>query len=341
MLKRISRAILLAVLVVSLALVGCTNEKPETTDKPAEEQTAKPSAIKIGTLPTEDSLPLWVAEQKGYFEEAGLPEVEIVVFQAAQERDAALASGAIDGFMGDMIAAANLEAGGTPVSILTVMLGADQSQGRFGVVARPQKDAKGVMPSQGNTTMENIAGLPVGTSSATIQEYVLDGLAREADVPADQVKVEEVKKVPVRFELLMQGKLEFAALPEPFLSLAQQGGATLIGDDTKAKANLSQTVLLVTDEYLRAEGGVEAAEAVLAAWDKAVDDINAEPDSYRPLLVDKARLPESLADSYKVNTYPKRALPTQGEVEAIVKWMRDKGYLDKDVSYSDLTLVTP
>lgn len=331
MILRITRTLLLAALVVSLGLVGCTADEPaQPTDAPIEP--AQPAAIKIGTLATEDSLPLWVAEQEGYFKDAGLPDVEIVVFQAAQERDAALVSGAIDGFMGDMIAAANLEAGGIPVSILTVMLGADQSQGRFGVVVPPKSTV---------TTLSALADTPVGTSSATIQEYVLDGLMTEAGVAADKVKIEEVKKVPVRFELLMQGKLKAAALPEPFLSLAEQGGARLVGDDTKAKANLSQTVLLVTDEYLRAEGGVAAAEAVIQAWDRAAEEINAAPDDYRPLLAEKARLPESLATTYRLSTYPQHILPTKAEVDAITKWMRDKGYLEKDVSYTDLTLVTP
>ena len=31
-----------------------------------------PAKIRIGTLPTEDALPLWVAEQDGLFEKAGL-----------------------------------------------------------------------------------------------------------------------------------------------------------------------------------------------------------------------------------------------------------------------------
>jgi len=323
---RFVRLALGAALSAALLLTGCSSAQPgtpATTETPA----VKPLPVKIGTLPTEDSLPLWVAEKMGWFATEGLTSVEIVNFQSAQERDAAFASGAIDAYMGDIIAAANLEAGGAPNTIETVMLGADQSQGRFAVVVPPKSEVKSVA---------ELKGVPVGTSSATIQEYVLDGLMSEAGVAAADVKKEEVKKVPVRFELLMQGKLKAAALPEPFVSLAEQGGATIVGDDTKAKANLSQTVLVFSDKYLTKPGGSEAADAILKAWDVAVADINKDPNAYRDLLVEKARLPESLATTYQVNTYPTAQVPTQDDVDAVLLWMKTKGYLKGDVTYPDL-----
>jgi len=340
---RTTRSLLRACVLVALAalvvgaVAGCGSTASNTTSGGSTAATATPIAVKIGTLATEDSLPLWVAEKMGYFATEGIPKVEIVPFQSAQERDVALASGAIDGFMGDIIAAANLQASGKGVKIATVMLGADQSQGRFGIVVPPRND-KGAMPQQGKSTLEGLAGVKVGTSSATIQEYVLDGLMAEAGVPADQVKVEEVKKVPVRFELLMANKIKAAALPEPFLTLAEQGGAQLVGDDTKAKANLSQTVLLFSDAFLAKPGGKETVAGILKAWDIAVNDINKNPESYRALLVEKAKLPAPLANSYKVNTYPTAAPPTEAEVTAVLNWMKTKGYLKTDIAYTDLIL---
>jgi NitT/TauT family transport system substrate-binding protein len=327
----LERALFAASLAAALMVSGCTApttqpaaETPTATAKPPA---VKPAAVKIGTLPTEDSLPLWVAEQMGYFNTNGLDSVEIISFQSAQERDAAFAAGAIDAFMGDIIASANLEAGGSPNTIETVMLGADQSQGRFAVVVPPKSKV---------ATLSELDGVAVGTSSATIQEYVLDGLMSEAGVAPEGVKVEEVKKVPVRFELLMANKLKAAALPEPFVTLAENGGAKIVGDDTKAKANLSQTVLVFSDKYLAKPGGAEAAAAVLDAWNISVDTINVEPEQYRKILVEKARLPKPLAATYKVNTYPKAAPPTQEQVDAVLTWMRAKGYLKADVGYADL-----
>lgn len=284
-----------------------------------------PVAIRIGTLPTEDSLPLWVAERDGLFKKAGL-DVTITLFQSAQERDAALTAGAIDGDMGDLIAASLLRAGGTPVKVATVMLGATAKEGRFGIAVKPGSKV---------TTLKQLAGVPIGTSSATIQEYVLDELMTAAGVPAAQIKKEEVKKVPVRYQLLMSGKLAAAALPEPFLSLAQISGAKVIADDTTG-ANISQTVLLFTEKYLGVPANSAAVMKLLGVWDTAVGTINADPNSFRSLLVTKAMLPAPLASTYAVNTYPRAQLPTAADVQRVLDWMKAKGLLSAPVTYADL-----
>lgn len=316
----------LAAAVCAIALgalpLGCAAE-PEAPPL----ANVEPAPIKIGTLPTEDALPLWVAESEGMFEAAGL-EVEIVVFQAAQERDTAFSSGAIDAFMGDIIASANLEASGAGVTLATVMLGQTPAEGRFGIVAAPGSDA---------TSLADLAGVPIGTSAASIQEYVVDGLMAAAGVPADQVAKEIVPKVPVRYDLLINGQIGAAAFPEPFLSLAELEGAVLLADDTTGE-NLTQTVLGVSDTYIALPSGMVTVRALLDVWDEAAALINASPDTYRELLVDKARLPEPLKDTYRVNTYPTAAAPSAEMVDAVLAWMAGKDLLQADVAYGDLVL---
>lgn len=316
------RTVLVVVLAVMLAasLSACSAGTPAQSGGEAA-----PAAIRIGTLPTEDSLPLWVAEKDGLFTKAHL-KVEIVPFASAQERDAALTAGAIDAFMGDLIAAASLRAGGVPVKVATVMLGATPAEGRFGIVARPGSTV---------TSLDQLAGKPIGTSSGTIQEYVLDQLMTQAGVSAEDVKKEEVKKVPVRFDLLMSGKLEAAMLPEPFLSLAESKGAKLVADDT-GDQNLSQTVLVVAQKYVDDPAGAQTMTALLQVWNDAVAIVNADPASVRSLLVEKARLPKDLAATYKVNTYPTAQLPKQEQVDDVLAWMKSAGLLAKDVTYADL-----
>jgi NitT/TauT family transport system substrate-binding protein len=292
---------------------------------PLELSAATPAALRIGTLPTEDALPLWAAEARGLFAQAGL-QVEIVTLPSAQERDAAFASRALDAFMGDLLAAAALESGGIPVSVVTVMLGSTPEEGRFGIVAAPGSPAR---------TLRDLVGSKVGTSTGTIQEYVLDGLLHAAGVDPGKVTVEEVKKVPVRFQLLMQGQLPAAALPEPLLSLAEAQGAHLLADDT-AGANLSQTVLVVSDAFLAAPSGAETVRRLLRVWDQGAQIVNADPNAWRATLVEKARLPEPLRTTYRVNHYPPHQLPTRAEVDAVLAWMRAKGLLRNPVSYGDL-----
>ena len=312
-----------------LAAAGCTpgsSNEPDGSGAPAE---VTPAAIKIGTLATQDALPLWVAEAAGYFEEQGLPSTEIITFQSAIDCQTAFTSGAVDALMTDIIVSANLQASGTPVELATVMLGSTAAEGRFAVLAAPGSSIK---------SMADLRGVAVGTASATITEYILDKLMEEAGYSAADVKREEVGKMPVRSQLLMEGQLKAAVLPEPFVTLAEQGGATIVagGDDTMAKQNVSQSVLCVSAEYAKTAEGAAAVKAVLAAWDQAVADINAAPNDFRQVLVGKARLPEPLAGTYQVSTYPKAAPPTSEQIQTVLDWMKAKGYLKTELAPAEM-----
>lgn len=328
---RIARAALAIVLVGSFALAGCSaaDETPETEAPGTEAPAATPAEMTIGTLATQDSLPLWVAEQEGYFTTEGMPSVEIVTFQSAQECQAAFTSGAVDALMTDIIVAAKLHQSGTPVVIPTVMLGAETAEGRFAIVAAPDSGVK---------TMNDLAGVKVGVGSATVTELVLDKLMAEAGVPAADVAKEEVPKMPVRFQLLMSGQLKAASLPEPFVSLAVLQGASVVegGDDTQAAENVSQSVLVVSAEYAGTDEGEAAVDALLAAWNSAVADIAVSPDSYRGTLVTKANLPQPLAESYAVSRYPVATEPSVEQVQMVLDWMTERGYLEGELLPDEL-----
>jgi NitT/TauT family transport system substrate-binding protein len=327
--SRTVRTLLAVMLCIALA-VGVTACSQPSQPSGSTGASAAPVTIRIGTLPTEDSLPLWVAERDGLFAKAGI-DVTVTVFASAVERDAALTAGAIDGEMGDLIAASLLREGGVPVKVVTVMLGATAKEGRFGVAVNPKSTV---------TKLSQLAGVPVGISSATIQEYVLDKLMAAAGVPTDKIKTVEIKKVPVRFDQLMSGQIAAAALPEPFLSLAEKSGAKVIADDTTG-ANISQTVLIFDQKFLDNASGAAAVSKLLGVWDTAAGSINAAPDSFRALLVDKARLPLPLKDVYTVNTYPTAQLPTQADVQPVLDWMKGAGLLKTDITYADLMWTAP
>jgi NitT/TauT family transport system substrate-binding protein len=327
-----------ALLAGSLLLAGCANTSAPTSGMGSTPASVQPAVIRLGNLPTEDILPLWAAQQKGLFDQAGI-KVEIVPFQSAQERDAAYTAGAIDGFMGDMIAVGTLNNGGFPTKVVTICLGATPAEGRFGVVASPKASISGITRNGVNLgpgrEMGHLANVPVATSLNTIQEYVLDGLFAEAGVPTSSIKTVSVPKVPVRFELLMANKLQAAALPEPFLSLAIKQGAIPVTNDTTG-TNLSQTVLAFSTKYLDSAAGSAAAKKLLGAWDQGAALVNADPDSFRQLLVDKARLPQPIATSYRVNKYPNAQLPAQADVDPVLVWMQGKKLLTKPLTYADI-----
>ncbi|RMF29132.1 MAG: hypothetical protein D6759_14510, partial [Chloroflexi bacterium] len=76
-------------LVLAVVLTACGGRSQDTR-------------LRMGLLPILDVLPFHIADQKGYFEEQGI-QVELVPVKSAQERDALMQAGEIDGMLTDLI----------------------------------------------------------------------------------------------------------------------------------------------------------------------------------------------------------------------------------------------
>ena len=287
--------------------------------------------VVIGTMITEDFLPIWVAQRDGLFDAQGI-KVRIEAFQSAQELSTAMAAGAIDLCMTDPMVAAALQAGGTPVTLQWVTLGATPEQGRFGIMTSPES---------GINTLQDLANKPIGVGSNTILEYVMDKLMESAGVPTDQIISEEIKKIPVRYEMMTSNQVAAAALPNSLLVLGEGSGMVLVADDAHDAngENLSQSVMVSRNEFTKSDDGAVALPIIQEVWDEACALVNANPAAYRELLAEKtlAALPQSVQDAYPVPTYPAAARPTATMIEPVLSWMLSKGYLTEKLSYNPAT----
>lgn len=335
--KRWSRVVFTMILAslcaCALLLPGCGSEASSdatTTEGGTNEGAATSSTSEeliIGTMATEDILPMWVAEQEGIFAEVGLENVTIQTFQSAQELSTALAADAIDMAMTDIMVSATLTASGTPVTMQWVTLGTEANQGRFGIMTSPDS---------GITSLKELDGVPIGVGSCTVPEYVMDKLMEEAGVAPENIVGEEIKKVPVRFEMMTSNQVAAAALPGSLLALGEAQGMICLADDTKGE-NLSQSVMVMSEGLAATQQGKEMLEKAAEAWNNAVALINDNPEHYRSLLAEKAQLPEIIVDSYPISEYPTTQLPCDTMVTPVLDWMHEKGYLDKELGYDKKT----
>ena len=300
----------------AVALSGCSSQEsaaPEAT------------SMKIGTMQTEDSLPFWVAEQKGFYGDHDV-EVEIITFQSAQELSTAFAAGEIDGAMTDIMVSASLVASGIGLNLAWVTLGATPEQGRFGIQTSPESGIK---------SLADLKGKGIGVGSNTVPEYVMDKLMEAAGASEGEIVNEEIKKLPVRYESMTNNQVAAAALPGSLLALGEATGMITLADDTQGVGNVSQSVLAVRSSWL--EGGKAALESVRLAWNDAVAAIEADPEGFRDLLVEKANLPGIVADTDPISSYPEAELPTKDMVDPVLDWMKGKEYLQADVAYDSET----
>jgi len=312
------QALVVAGLSLVLALAGCGSHPSGTG---TTDGTGGTTTILIGTLQTDDILPLWAAVADGSAAAAGL-DLQIQTFASAQEQTAAVTAGQVDAIMTDMVVPVLLSASGTPMRSVTRLQGAPA-----GIV---------VAPGSGITDLAGLAGVPTGCSSPTIMEYIYDKALTDAGVAADQIKTEEIKNLSVRLQMLGSGSIKAAVLPWTLYSLAvAQGNIPLLGVDQAGP--YSSTVLAFRDQWLTSQPGVASVmDALDRVWDAEVAKINAAPDDYRALLAAQAKLPSPLDTTYAVRQYPTHATPDQAQFEAVVNWMVAKGYVASPIPYADL-----
>lgn len=317
-----------------LSIWGCSSDSSKDS---ANQSDFAP--VRIGTMPTEDFLPMWAAEKDGDFDEVGV-DVELLSFDSAQALSAAIAAGEVDMAMVDIPRAVKLCESGTPVALEWITLGIDASQGPFGVMAAadaPYSTLEELAEYLGNNP-DITAG--VGVAANTVPEYVFEMLCKERGIDPSDMAVEEVASLPERYSLMASGKLAAAALPGSLLRLGEASGMKVLAIDTEG-VNISQSVMIATDAF--AKDNEDKVKDVAKAWDIAAASINSDPSAYIPLLAEKANLNESIAATYPISTYP-LALngdflchPDSELVNLQIDWMEEKQYITKPISYDQAT----
>jgi NitT/TauT family transport system substrate-binding protein len=303
--------VLTIVAMLSLSLAACVpGNKAEDTK------------LKMGLLPILDTLPFYVADQKGYFEAEGI-SVEFVPVKSAQERDALMQAGEIDGMLNDLISTGLFNRDKAQIKIVATARRAYPESPQFRVLAAP---------GSGITSAQDLAGVPIGISQNTVIQYITDRLLEGEGLSSDQIKILEVSAIPVRFEQLMAGQIQAATLPDPLGQGAMAAGAILVVDDSRY-TQYSQSVLSFSTGAI--ESKPNAIKKFLKAWNRAVQDLNNSPGEFTDLLIEKGRVPESIQGSYQMPSFPEGELPSQVVWQDVVDWLLDKGLIDHSLAYED------
>ncbi len=311
--QRVSFRLFSAALAAALALASFA--APAAGAEPSE-------AIRVGLMADFTGLPFLVAEREGLFAAEGV-QVQFKVFRSAVERDAALQAGALDGCNADVIAAiANLR-GGFDLRIVAA------APNRFSLVAGPAIVAAARKAGR-EASAADLAGASIGISKSTVIEYVLDSLMGAAGV-ADYRKV-DVARIPVRLELLLQGKLEAASLPLPFDELAAADGCAIVADSLAA--GLDPDLFMFYRGDLRRRP--EAHRALWRAVDRARLLIAAAPDKYRPLLASRLGFSEDQARTVAFPAFPKYEPTAAAEIDRASAWMMARGLIAQRVAAADI-----
>ena len=310
--KRCIRTAIAGLLMVVLVTAGFATELCAQTDH----------SLKVALLPILDTFPFYVAQARGYFERYAIT-VTAVPVGSALERDQLMQSGAIDGMLNEMATTANFNREQTRVRIVATARKAYPDYPLFRILSAP---------ASGISLPADLKGIPIGVAKNTIIEYVTDRLLSAAGLSPDQIAKKSVPAIPERYQLLLQGQLKAATLPDPLAKSALEAGAGAVVDDSSHPL-YGISVLSFRIETLKAKA--DAIRQFLKAWNQAARDINSDPESCRSLLLQKIRVPENIQQAYRIPPFPLREVPGAESWADVMNWMVSKGLLKAPIPYKD------
>lgn len=284
---------------------------------------AEDGKLKLALIPVLDTIPIFIAQQNGYFAEQGIV-VETIPAKSAQERDVFIQTGQADGVLTDLPGVGLLNKDTVRVKAVYTARRPFPDAPLFRLLASPGADI---------TAPADLKGVPIAISNNTIIEYLTDRILAAEGLKPEEIAKIEIGAITVRFEQLMNGNVKAAFLPDPLAQGAIAAGAKLVVDDVKY-ANYSQSVLVFTTDTLKAKPNT--VKKFLVAWEKAVNELNANPDKYRSVLIERGRVPSAIQDSYKMPPFPGRGVPGQSEIADVVAWLKAKGLVTRELSYTDM-----
>jgi NitT/TauT family transport system substrate-binding protein len=281
--------------------------------------------LRVGVLPVMNTLPLFIAQQEGFYEAAGVT-VELVPIESARDRSIGLQTGQLDVGNNDVMGAVLQVASGDELKI--VRHDSFAAGVRFFSIVTSAQSGLDTPEALIQALKDDTAQIAIGHN--TVTEYIATKLLRDAGYEPEANDYLEVSAIPLRLEQVAQGTVAAALLPEPLTTLATavQGGTAVLND---SDIDFVPVALTVRQQVLDERTGDVCR--FLNAYQQAVDAINADPEAYRD---NEIRIPEPVQATYQVPTFREFRVPGPEELDLVQAWMVETGMTDAVLPWADL-----
>ena len=281
---------------------------------------AQAAPLKVAFLQVPDVFPAYVAEAEGFFTAEGI-DVSLLLVGSAVEREQLMQAGQIDGMINEISSAASLNRDKIRAKIISLARQPLGVSPGFRIVAGKNSPVKSI---------DDLAGQPIAVAKNTVIEYVASRML--AALPEKSRVFASVPVLPERMQLLMTGQVGAAVLPDQMGFSAMAAGAREIVNDLTIADYSASTITFAASSL---DNKAAEVRAFMRAWDKACAAINDNPERFRPLFLQKIRVPANVAATYPIPKMPRHKVPGQKQWDDVMDWMVKKKLIDNPPSYAD------
>lgn len=299
----------------ALVLAGCGSSDDEVTE------------IRMGYVPWIGYGGWFIAEEEGYFADAGL-DVEMISFNSDAEKNNALAAGQIDMLNIASHGALQLLANDVDLSIVLLM---DLST-----------TADAIIAGEDITSISDLAGLEIAYEQITTSDLLLNYALLE-----NGMTIDDIVQVPMAaFQAgtaLVAGQADVAVTYEPYISevLASEDGIELLYTAGEAPGLISD-VLVVRNDFLAEHP--DAVQALVDTWGQGMDFYAADEAAGQEIIANGVGSDiESLATAFDgvqfFNLEENREMLRGEYADTVLPMVQDAtvsaGILDGEVEFID------
>ncbi|MDR2843469.1 MAG: ABC transporter substrate-binding protein [Candidatus Symbiothrix sp.] len=279
--------------------------------------TKKSTELRVGVMSSMDYVPLAVAQELGFFAEQGV-KVDIVKFYSANERDAAFQSGNIDGTVIDYTGAILQKAGDVDLKITSAC------NSTFCLMTGTESDIHQIA---------DLKNKKISVSRNTVIDFCIEMALQLARISPDDIEKQEINKIPLRFEMMLNGQSDATALPDPFITMAATKGARSIVCMDELGFSVTG-IMFKTDAIDQKQDEIKA---FYLAYNEAVEYIKTHtPKDIQTILTTDIGFPEALIGAVRLPDYTLAQMPREKDIQVVSEWLQSKGLIPNGFSTSDL-----
>jgi NitT/TauT family transport system substrate-binding protein len=291
----------LPTLVVGVAIAGlaagCGGD-----EQPASAGSGGKTTVKMASLGVASDAAMYLGKKKGFFDQEGIDlQIQSVgaggaaVAPAVLKGEYDVAGGGIDGAVLGAAKGLPLKiigSGGAPVSKGTTPT-ASEKKFTTGIAVKADSDIKSVA---------DLANRKMAAITITGLQYLcIAGAAQKAGVDPKSLKILEIP-APEMLGALEKGRVEAAALVEPFITVARQQGLRIIDDPcVDAIPGAIQAGYFTSEQW--AKKNPDVAQRLSKALVKSNQYANDHPDEVRATLPEYTKITPQLASKITLAPY--------------------------------------
>ncbi len=252
------------------------------------QKSSETKVVKIGYLPITASLPLYVAQENGYFSEQGV-QIETVQMQSSNQLVDALVRGDID---------VVVESSAVPALIAeTIDSGKIKIFSASDITPETPFDSLVIKKDSSLSSLKDLEGKKIGvfpgsTATNLLKKYLSDN-------GVDISKIEFIQVIPTNQLLaLYEGSIDVLHAYEPTTAIALQSGNAkkLYGSIYAEQLNHNpQGVALISTKFISENSRL--AKKTIFAFNKASDFISKNDAQTREIVVKYVKVDKSVADN--------------------------------------------